>query len=158
MNRKKWLMNIIGISLALGVGILSALLSRNGMELYAETVTKPALTPPGWVFMIAWIILYTLMGISSVRIWQSKPSAERSNSLNLYVAQLIVNFFWSLIFFNTQAFGFAFVWLLLLWGLVLLMILQFRKVDSLAAKLQIPYILWLTFAAYLNLGAWILNG
>ena len=85
------------------------------------------------------------------------PSPERSRSLNLFIAQLIVNFFWSLIFFNAQAFGFAFFWLLLLWVLVLLMILAFRQVDPLAAWLQVPYLLWLTFAAYLNLGVWILN-
>ena len=84
-------------------------------------------------------------------------SAERSKGLNLFVTQLVVNFFWSLIFFNAQAFGFAFLWLLLLWVLVLWMILTFRKVDPLAAKLQIPYLLWLTFAAYLSLGVWILN-
>lgn len=77
--------------------------------------------------------------------------------MNLFIAQLVVNFFWSPIFFNAQAYGFAFVWLLLLWSLVLWMILTFRKVDSLAAKLQIPYLIWLTFAAYLNFGVWLLN-
>jgi tryptophan-rich sensory protein len=84
-------------------------------------------------------------------------SSDRSNGLNLFIAQLVVNFFWSLIFFNAQAYGFAFLWLLLLWALVLAMILTFRKVDPLAAYLQIPYLLWLSFAAYLNLGVWYLN-
>ena len=73
------------------------------------------------------------------------------------MAQLIVNFFWSPIFFNAQAFGFAFLWLVLLWVLVLLMILSFRKIDKTAAWLQIPYLLWLTFAAYLSFGVWLLN-
>lgn len=157
MNWKKLLPYLISIGLALVVGILSGLLSMDGMEVYATSVIKPALTPPGWVFAVVWSILYTLMGISAARIWQSRPSPERSSGLNLYVTQLIVNFFWSLIFFNAQAFGFAFIWLLLLWLLVLLMILQFRKVDRLAALLQIPYLIWLTFAAYLNFGAWLLN-
>ena len=97
------------------------------------------------------------MGISSVRIYLSPESRERSRGLNVYIIQLIVNFFWSLIFFNAQAFGFAFFWLLLLWILVLWMILLFHKTDPLAAKLQIPYLLWLTFALYLNLGVWYLN-
>jgi len=101
--------------------------------------------------------LYALMGISAARIWLSKDSTAKSKGLNLYVAQLIVNFFWSLIFFNAQAFGFAFFWLLLLWALVLLMILQFNKVDKKAALLQIPYLIWLTFAAYLSFGVWIMN-
>ena len=106
---------------------------------------------------MVWTILFALMGIGAARINLSLPSRARSLGLNLFIAQLAVNFFWSPIFFNTQAFGFAFFWLLLLWGLVLAMILVFRKADSLAAKLQIPYLLWLTFAAYLNLGVWYLN-
>lgn len=78
--------------------------------------------------------------------------------LNLFIAQLVVNFFWSLIFFNLQAFGFAFAWLLILWVLVALMTVCFYLTDRLAAWLQVPYILWLTFAAYLCAGAWLLNG
>ena len=104
-----------------------------------------------------WTILFALMGIGAARIYLSPPSRARNLGLNLFIAQLAVNFFWSPIFFNAQAFGFAFFWLLLLWGLVLAMILVFRKADSLAAKLQIPYLLWLTFAAYLNAGVWYLN-
>lgn len=153
----KWKPYIMSVLIALAVGGLSALLSMNGMELYEATITKPALTPPGWVFSVVWTILYVLMGISAVRVWLTKDSVARSRGLNLYVAQLIVNFFWSLIFFNAQAFGFAVIWLLLLWVLVFLMIRQFYKVDRLAALLQIPYLIWLTFAAYLNIGVWILN-
>jgi tryptophan-rich sensory protein len=97
------------------------------------------------------------MGIGAARIWMLPESETRSRGLNLYVTQLIVNFFWSLIFFNAQAYGFAVIWLLLLWGLVLWMILQWRKIDPIAALLQIPYLIWLTFAAYLNIGVWILN-
>jgi tryptophan-rich sensory protein len=97
------------------------------------------------------------MGIGAARVYMQEKSAHRSRALNLYVAQLIVNFFWSLIFFNAQAFGLAFVWLLLLWVLVLWMILTFRKVDQTAAWLQVPYLLWLTFAAYLIGGVWYLN-
>lgn len=77
--------------------------------------------------------------------------------MNLFIAQLVLNFFWSLIFFNLQAYGLAFLWLVAIWILVLLMILSFWKVDPLAAKLQIPYLLWLSFAAYLNAGVYYLN-
>ena len=77
--------------------------------------------------------------------------------MNLFVLQRVVNFFWSLIFFNAQAFGFALIWLLLLWTLVLWMIVEFRQVDKLAGNIQIPYLIWLTFAAYLNWGVWKLN-
>lgn len=115
------------------------------------------MSPPPLVFPIVWGILYALMGISAARISLSESSPQRSRGLNLFVVQLIVNFFWSPIFFNAQAFGFAFIWLLLLWALVLAMILTFREIDPLAAWLQIPYLIWLTFAAYLNLGVWYLN-
>ena len=82
---------------------------------------------------------------------------DRSKALNIFVTQLVVNFFWSLIFFNAQAYGFAVLWLLLLWGLLLWMVLTFYKVDPLAAYLQLPYLQWLTFAAYLNIGVWQLT-
>ena len=157
MNMKKWKPYVFWILLAEAVGGLSGWLSRDGMKLYNETITQPSLSPPMWLFPVVWTILFALMGIGAARIWTASGSLQRSRSLNLFLAQLTVNFFWSLIFFNTQAFGFAFVWLLLLIGLVVWMILTFRKVDPLAAYLQIPYLLWLIFAAYLNWGVWKLN-
>ena len=155
--KKNWKTYAFWIALSETVGALSGLLTREGMDVFMETAQQPPLAPPGWLFPIVWGILYALMGIGAARIWLSEPSKERSWALNLFVIQLVVNFFWSLIFFNAQAFGFALLWLILLWVLVLLMILQFRKVDKWAAWLQIPYLLWLTFAAYLNYGVWMLN-
>lgn len=139
------------------VGALSGWLTRDGTMIFNEAVIQPPLSPPAIVFPIVWTILYALMGISAARIAMQPPSAEKTRSRNLYLLQLLVNFLWSPIFFNLQAYGAAFVWLLLLWTLVLLMIVSFRRIDPLAAKLQIPYLIWLTFAAYLNLGVWILN-
>ena len=148
---------ILSILVAEAVGALSGFLTREGMKLFTDAVAQPPLSPPPILFPIVWTILYALMGYGSARIWLSTPSPDRSRALNLYAIQLVVNFFWSLIFFNAQAFGFAFFWLLLLWGLVLPMILAFDKIDPLSAKLQVPYLIWLTFAAYLNLGVWYLN-
>ena len=133
------------------------MLSREGMRIYSQTVIQPTLAPPMWVFPVVWSILFALMGISAVIIWQSPESELRSKGLNLFVAQLMVNFFWSLIFFNLQAFGFAFLWLVLLWALVAWMIWTFYQVEPLAAWLQIPYLLWLTFAGYLSFSVWMLN-
>ena len=155
--KRNWKPYLSWILLSEAVGALSGWLTREGTKLYAQTIVKPPLSPPGWVFPLVWAILYALMGIGAARIFQAPPSKRRSLGLNLFVAQLVVNFFWSPIFFNLQAFGFAFLWLLLLWSLVLWMMLTFRKVDPLAAKMQIPYFLWLSFAAYLNLGVWYLN-
>lgn len=145
------------ILLAEAVGALSGWLTREGTQIYAQTIEKPPLSPPGWVFPVVWAILYVLMGIGAAKVYQAPASKTRSMGLNLFITQLVVNFFWSPIFFNLQDFGFSLLWLLLLWGLVLWMILAFRKVEPLAAKLQIPYLLWLTFAAYLNFGVWYLN-
>lgn len=155
--KRNWKPYLFWILLSEAVGALSGWLTREGTDVYAQTIVQPLLSPPGWVFPIVWTILYALMGIGAARIYLAPPSQERSRGLNLFIAQLVVNFFWSPIFFNAQAYRFAFVWLLLLWSLVLWMILTFRKVDSLAAKLQIPYLVWLTFAAYLNFGVWLLN-
>ena len=155
--KRNWKPYLSWILLAEAVGALSGWLTRAATKAYSETILKPPLSPPGWVFPVVWTILFALMGIGAARVSLSEPSAKRSLGLNLFVAQLVVNFFWSPVFFNLQAFGFAFFWLLLLWVLVLLMILAFRQVDPLAAWLQVPYLLWLTFAAYLNLGVWILN-
>jgi tryptophan-rich sensory protein len=155
--KEKWKTYAFWILLSVGAGLLSGLLSRGGTELFSQTAVQPPLSPPAWLFPVVWTILYTLMGISAARVAMTPESPARSAGLNLFVAQLIVNFFWSPIFFNAQAYSFAFIWLLLLWVLVLLMILQFRKTDPLAAWLQIPYLVWLTFAAYLNLGVWYLN-
>lgn len=157
MNKSTWKTYAFWILIAEAVGALSGFLTREGIKIFNESFLQPPLSPPTVVFPIVWGILYALMGISAARIYMSAQSDARSKGLNLFIAQLIVNFFWSLIFFNAQAFGFAFLWLLLLWALVLWMIVTFWKVDPLAAKLQIPYLLWLTFAAYLNFGVWYLN-
>lgn len=147
----------MGILLTQSIGALSGWLSRDGMQIFSTSISQPPLSPPAFLFPIVWGVLYALMGIGAVRIYLSPQSTERSMALNVYITQLIVNFFWSLIFFNAQAYLFAFFWLLILWILALWMILLFYKVDPLAAKLQIPYLLWLSFAAYLNLGVWYLN-
>ena len=157
MIKRTWKVYAFWILITEAIGALSGWLTREGSEIFQNSIAKPPLSPPGWLFPVAWGILYALMGFGAARIYLSAPSEQRNKSLNLYWAQLIVNFFWSLIFFNAQAFGFAFLWILLLWALVLWMILSFRKVDPLAAYLQIPYLLWLTFAAYLSLGVWYLN-
>lgn len=157
MKTKPWKVYTFWILLAEAVGGLSGWLTREGSAAFSNTVVQPSLSPPPWVFPVVWSILYALMGIGAARVRMAGPSPAGTRGINLFIIQLVVNFFWSLLFFNAQAYGFAFFWLLLLWALVLGMILQFRKTDPTAAKLQIPYLLWLTFAAYLNLGVWYLN-
>ena len=150
---------MICILIPIGVGTLAGVLSMGAMEQFASMM-KPPLSPPAWLFPVAWTILYTLMGISSYLIYTSeepKDSSLKSQALSTYGYQLLVNFLWPVFFFDFQWYLFSFLWLVFLWILVLKMILEFRKINPLAALLNIPYLLWLTFAAYLNLGVWLLN-
>ena len=154
---KKWKPYVFWIGLSELVGLLAAVLTMDAMKRYAGTVTQPPFAPPGWVFSVVWPILYALMGIGAARVMLAGDGKPRNRALNIFVAQLTINFFWSLIFFDTGVYGFAFFWILLLWGLILWMILAFRKVDKPAALLQITYLLWVSFAAYLNYEVWKLN-
>ena len=149
---------VISIAISVGVGAFSALLTMGNMDIY-ETIKQPPLAPPSWLFGVVWGILFVLMGISSALVFTCKDCSrmQLQSALLVYGLQLFVNFFWSIIFFNLQSFWFAFGWILLLWGLILWMLIRFYRVRPLAAYLQIPYFLWVTFAAYLNLAIAILN-
>jgi len=157
MKKGSYKTYILWILLSEAVGILSGWLTREGVELYQATAQQPALAPPGIVFPIVWTVLYALMGIGAARVDLSPDSKSRTRGLFFFLIQLAFNFFWSLIFFRAQNYGFALIWLIALWLLILMMILSFRKVDKLAAWLQLPYLLWVTFAVYLNYSAWMLN-
>ncbi len=150
-----WKELLISIAISLGVGALSGFLTRNSMSVYQELV-KPPLSPPGWVFPVVWTILYVLMGISAYLIYTS-DSKDKDKALSIYALQLVVNFCWSLVFFNKQNYILAFHILVALWVLIVYMIKTFREINPVAAYLQIPYLLWVTFAGYLNLTIYLLN-
>ena len=148
---------ITSIVLPLAVGAIAGLLTRNAMMEFA-VLNKPPLSPPAWLFPVVWTILYILMGISAYLVKTSDATPEeKSSALTLYYYQLIVNFLWPVFFFHFQWYMFSFLWLLLLWVLVIRMIRQFDSISKIAAYLNLPYLLWLTFAAYLNFGIWWLN-
>lgn len=149
---------IISISIALGTGALAAFLTRNNMNIY-DSINKPPLAPAPIIFPIVWSILYTLMGISSALIWQQKESKYElaTDAIFAYAIQLFLNFTWSLIFFNLQNYLFAFIWIVILWIVIFIMIIRFYKVSPLAAYLQIPYLIWVTFAGYLSLMIYLIN-
>ena len=154
---KKFKPYIVSVAIALAVGGISALITRGNMDIYSDIVTPP-LTPPGILFPIVWTILYILMGISAAIIYTSCASdALKKDALTVYGLSLAVNFFWSLIFFNLRAFLFSFVWLVLLWVLIVLTIVRYKRISNVAAYLQIPYLVWVSFAGYLNLAIYLLN-
>ena len=148
---------IIAILIPLAVGALSAGITAGSMSIF-EQIDKPPLSPPGWLFPVVWTLLYTLMGLSSYLVYTADvPDGQKTHTLQIYGIQLAVNFFWSIIFFNFQAFLFAFWWLILLWGLIIWTISAFGKITKPAAWLLVPYLLWVTFAGYLNYGIYLLN-
>ncbi len=153
-NRKKL---PICIAIPLVVGGLSAWLSREGMRGFAA-LDKPPLSPPGWLFPVVWTILYVLMGLASYLVLTSGRDRRSVNRALLpYGAQLGVNFFWSIIFFDLSLYLFAFLWLVLLWALILATALRFYRISPAAGHLMVPYLLWVTFAGYLNFGVYLLN-
>ena len=151
---KKTLLTALGIPL--GVGILGTLLS-GGTQL-SEDWIPPPLLPPGWLFPIVWTGLYLLMGYASWLIWTSNaPKTQKRQALLLYGLQLLANFLWPVLFFGTESLAGSLVCVLLLWVLILLSIGAFSRILPKAGDLLLPYILWVSFATYLNLGFFLLN-
>lgn len=157
MKKFPWKTYAAWVLLTEAVGGLAGWLTREGTKLYTEQIVRPPLSPPAIVFPIVWVVLYALMGVSATRIWMAPPSDDRRLGLGLYAGQLAFNFFWSIFFFNLQWFGFALLWLVVLWALIAAMVLVFYRMELLAARLQLPYLVWVAFAGYLNAGVWLLN-
>ena len=154
--KTNWKTLLIALGIPLAVGGLATLLS-GGTKLYSE-LTKPPLSPPGWLFPIVWTVLYLLMGYASYLIWSSDaPQEQKRRALTLYALQLLANFLWPLLFFGANSLLGALICLLILWVLILLTIRAFSQISNLAGDLLLPYILWVSFAAYLNLGFFLLN-
>ncbi|MDY2657963.1 MAG: TspO/MBR family protein [Candidatus Limiplasma sp.] len=148
---------ILSLAIPLVVGGAAGLLTMNSMETFAA-LNQPPLSPPGWLFPVVWTVLYILMGIASYLVSVSDaPQEEKQRALWTYGIQLAFNFLWPIIFFNLKWYLFAFVWLVMLWILVLITALQFGRIRKVAGNLMIPYLLWVTFAGYLNLGIYLLN-
>ena len=152
----QWKKLLICLAIPLGVGGLAALLS-GGMDTYGRLI-QPPLSPPGWLFPIVWTILYLLMGYASYRVLLADASREdRKKALAVYGIQLFLNFLWPIAFFRLEAYWLAFAILLGLWVSIYLTMHLFSLIDETAEDLLIPYLLWVTFAGYLNLGVALLN-
>ena len=147
---------LLSLLISLGTGGLAALFTGNSMEFY-QSLKQPPLSPPGWVFPLAWTILYSLMGVAAYLVWM-RDSTGRNGALFFYGLQLIFNFVCPLLFFNARAYLASLIWLLLLWVLILITTARFFQETKAAGWLMIPYLLWVAFAGYLNAGVWLLNG
>lgn len=155
--KEKWKKLLICLAVPLSVGGLSAFLTRDGMKTF-QTLKKPPLSPPAWVFPLVWTILFLLMGTASFLVlesWKSRRAVRRA--LTVYGAQLTANFFWPLLFFGLGAWLFSFFWLIFLWILIFAAKVKFSLLSPAAGRLLIPYLAWVAFAGYLNFGVWLLN-
>lgn len=150
----QWKKLIACLIVPLAVGGISAWVTSDSMKSF-EQLEKPPLSPPGWLFPVVWTVLFVLMGIASYLVVVSaKPNRT---ALTVYGVQLIFNFVWSIIFFNYSQYLFAFIWLVILWALILTTVVLFYRISKPAGYLMIPYLVWVTFAGYLNLGVYMLN-
>ena len=147
---------IVNLLISLGTGVLSGIITSKDTARVFDEIVKAPLTPPSIVFPIVWTILFFLMGVSAYLVYESDCKVKRI-LLGLYAFQLLFNFLWSIIFFKYEQFDIAFLWLIILWIAVIIMTLFFNRCNKTASYLQIPYILWLTFAAYLNFAICVLN-
>lgn len=153
----RWKKLITSLAVPLAVGGLSGLITKDD-TIMLELLEKPPLTPPGWLFPVVWTLLYILMGLAAYRVWISAAQpAQRKSAAVYYAVSLALNFSWPVIFFTLDKYLAAFIWLCLLWVLVLLTTVRFRRIDGTAGLLMLPYLLWTAFAGYLNLGIYLLN-
>jgi len=152
---KKVLSFIIAIAIPLLVGVVSALLTMNNMDVYS-TVNQPPLTPPALVFPIVWTVLFTLMGVSSALVYNSY-SNKKDDAFFVYAVSLGLNFLWSIIFFNFRQFILSFIVLVALLISIIATIVKYFKINKVASLLQIPYAVWVAFAGYLNFAIILLN-
>lgn len=158
MNLERWLKLILAILVCESAGFVGSIFTAPSIPNWYASLAKPALNPPSWVFGPVWTILYLLMGISVFLIWrESKKNEHLKSALILFGIQLALNAIWSPLFFGVQNPGVAFIVIIAMWTAILLTILSFIKINRLAAYLLIPYLIWVTFASYLNIGIWFLN-
>ena len=155
--KRNWKQILIAVAIPLAVGGLSAALSANAMASFSQ-LNQPPLSPPAWLFPVVWTILYVLMGVASYLVYVSCcPPDKKRAAFGFYAAQLGFNFLWSILFFNLQMYLLAFFWLLALWLLILTTAGLFSRCRKAAGWLMLPYLLWVSFAGYLNLAIYFLN-
>jgi len=149
---------ILAIVICQAAGLVGSIFTVPSIPTWYATLQKPSFSPPNWIFAPVWTILFTLMGISLYLVWRKgRGNKNVRNALLIFAVQLVLNVLWSVLFFGLQSPLYAFVEIIVLWAAILFTILKFFKVSKNAALLLIPYILWVSFAAYLNYSIWILT-
>jgi translocator protein len=148
---------IVSLIIPLGLGALAGMATSEAIPEWFATLNRPSFSPPNWLFGPVWTILYILLGISFFLVWKQVPGTDRNRALFAFGVQMVLNFAWSFIFFYFKMLQLALIEILVLWLSILVMMLWFYRVKPLAAYLNIPYLLWVTFATVLNAAYYFLN-
>jgi translocator protein len=148
---------VVSLALPLGAGTIAGIFTAKAVPEWYASLNRPSFSPPNWVFGPIWTVLYILLGISLFLIWKLDPGKERNRAIFIFLLQMLLNFGWSFLFFHFKMVGVALVEIMVLWMSILLMLFHFYKIDRMAAYINIPYLLWVTFATILNLGYYWLN-
>ena len=148
---------IASLILPLGVGGIAGMFTTEAIPGWYASLNQPSFNPPNWVFGPVWTALYILMGISLYLVWKQKASKQRDQAILIFMIQLILNFVWSFLFFYFRQIGIALLEIIALWIMIAVMLINFRRIKPMAAYLNIPYLLWVSFATALNAAYFILN-
>jgi benzodiazapine receptor len=148
---------IASLLLPLGIGGLAGMFTSEAIPGWYASLNQPSFNPPNWVFGPVWTMLYIIMGISLFLIWKLPASKQRNQAILIFMVQLFLNFCWSFFFFYFKMIGVALVDILLLWITIIFMLVRFYVIKPVAAYINIPYLLWVTFASALNLAYFFLN-
>jgi translocator protein len=157
MNTMQMIKLIVSIGLPLAVGAIAGMYTSAAVPEWYANLNRPSFNPPGWVFGPVWTVLYILMGISLFLIWKEEPGQARNWAIGVFFVQLALNFAWSFIFFYSKMIGPALLEIIVLWITIVIMLLLFYRIRPLAAYINIPYLLWVSFATALNASYYLLN-
>jgi translocator protein len=157
MNTSDIIKLMVSIGLPLAVGAIAGMYTSAAVPEWYANLNRPSFNPPGWVFGPVWTVLYILIGISLFLIWKEEPGQARNWAIGVFFVQLALNFAWSFIFFYSKMIGPALIEIIVLWITIVIMLLLFYKIRPLAAYINIPYLLWVSFATALNASYYLLN-
>ncbi len=157
MKRIDFFKLVASIILPLSLGALAGMFTSSAAPEWYATLIRPSISPPNWLFGPVWTTLYIIMGLSLFLIWKQVRCKERNRAIFVFLFQLALNFCWSFIFFYFNKIGFALAEIILLWLSIIVMLIQFYRIKALAAYINIPYLLWVSFATILNASYYLLN-
>jgi len=157
MISKRWLPLGLFLVLAFAAAALGGLATATSVDTWYPTLRKPSWNPPSWLFSPVWTLLYMLMAVATWRAWRVGDALGARRTASLYSAQLTLNALWSILFFGLRRPDLALLDIVVLWAVLVIILVRYFRIDRIAAALWMPYVAWVTFAAFLNATIWSLN-